>query len=237
MSRKSLLLTLLIVFALAGAIGTGLVLLLGYEPRFYVRAAIPAGQQRKDWNDKFQEQFTNLLTGILNGRVWGGTFEQQWVNSYFAEDYVGKHSAENPLPPDISEPRLCLEKDRIRLGFRYGKGPWSTVVSLTVRAWLVPREQNTIALEFESLQAGALPISAQSLLQRIGDFAHQKDIDPTWYRRNGHPVLVLRLQADRSHPTFLLQRLDVSPGTLTISGRDSSSQLGSAGNVVSLKRP
>jgi hypothetical protein len=232
MSRKSLLLTLLIVLLLAGAAGTGLLLLIKYEPRFYVRADVPVGEQRKQWNDDFQAEFTRLVNGIVNGRVWGGSFQQQWINSYFAEDYLAKHSAENPLPAGITEPRLSLEPDHIRLGFRYGRGPWSTVISLTIRPWLVAREQNTVALEFESLHAGALPISAQSLLQRIGDFAHQRDIDATWYRRNGHPVLLLRFQADRSHPTFLLQGLELSAGTLRISGRDSS-LAASARNTVS----
>src|SRR5262249_12529331 len=129
------------------------------------------------------------------------------------------------------------EQNRIRLGFRYGKGPLTTVVSLQIRIWLVAREVNTVALEFESLHAGALPVSAQSLLHRIADFAHQKDIDPTWYRRNGHPVLVLRFQADRSRPTFLLQRLEASTGALRISGcsLDSGPQPPVSGTAVSLR--
>ena len=63
----------------------------------------------------------------------------------------------------ISEPRLSLEPDRIRLGFRYGAGPWSTVVSLMIRVWLVPREQNTVALEFESLHSGDVLFTANEI--------------------------------------------------------------------------
>jgi hypothetical protein len=220
MSRKSLLLTLLTVLGLGSSIAAVLLVLVLHEPRFYIRAAVPPGAQRTQWNAEFQaELFNRLVTGIANQRNWEARFQQEWINSYFAEDYLTKHSAENPLPEGISEPRISLEPDHIRLGFRYGKGPLKTVVSLQIRIWLVAREVNTVALEFESLHAGALPVSAQSLLQRIADFAHQKDIDPTWYRRNGHPVLVLRFQANRSHPTFLLQRLEPSAGGIRISGR------------------
>ena len=220
MSRKSLFLTSLIVVVLAAGIGAGLWLLFRHEPDFYVRAAVPSGQQRTQWNDEFESKFFNsLLGGIVNLHDWGADFTQEQINSYLAQDYLTKHSTENPLPEGISEPRIVFEPDHLRLGFRYGVGPWNTVVSLKLRVWLVARELNTVALEVESLRAGALPISAESLLQRIADFVHRKDIDPIWYRRNGHPVLIVRFQADRTPQTFQLQRLDLEGGITHISGR------------------
>src|SRR5205085_3485708 len=97
--------------------------------------------------------------------------------------------------------------------------PWSTVISLDFRIWLVPKEPNLVAMEFQALHAGALRISAQSLLEHVYEAARQRNIDVSWYRHNGNPVALLRFQSDRINPTFQMQRLELRPGMLVISGR------------------
>jgi hypothetical protein len=120
----------------------------------------------------------------------------------------------------VSAPRFCLEPEHVRLGFRYGQGWRSSIISIDLRVWLAAKEPNTVALEVEGLRAGALPISAPSLLERIYETVRQQqNIDPSWYRHNGHPVLVLRFQADRGKLTYLLSRLELREGKLLIAGR------------------
>jgi hypothetical protein len=168
-----------------------------------------------------------LSGGIVDKRQWDGRFTEEQINSYCQEDLLKEHADGQPLPEGISEPRIALdEPDRIRLAFRYGKGLWSTVVSIDLHVWLVATEPNVVALEFQGMFAGALPISSQSLLEHASETARQHDIEPTWYRHNGHPVLLLRFQAGRSRPTFQLQQLDLHQGVLCIRGRslDSSTQ-------------
>ena len=220
MSRKSLFLAIAIVLFMLGTTCAALYVLVRHEPAFYVRGEVPSGEQRKELSKAFVSEF---LSGIVNNfyskHSWEGRFNEVGINSYFAEDLLTKHSAENPLPKGISEPRVALEADRIRLGFRYGSGWKSTVVSIEMRVWLVNKEPNVVALEFEKIHAGCLPISAQSLLDQAADFAHQKDIEAMWYRHNGRPVLVLRFEADKSNPRFQITRLELRPGKLCIGGR------------------
>lgn len=222
MTRKSLFLTMAIVLALLGTAGAALYLLVRHEPAFYVRGKVPPGEHRKALSAAFFSEFMNRVIGPLAGggrQAWEGRFKEEEVNSYFAEDLITKHSARNPLPEGFSEPRLALEADRIRLGFRYGNGWRSTIISIDMRAWLVAREPNVVALEFEKIHAGWLPISAQSLLDRVADFAHQNHIEATWYRHSGRPVLILRFEADKSNPQFQLVQLELRPGMLRIAGR------------------
>src|SRR5207245_7134991 len=157
--------------------------------------------------------------GISDKRQWDAHFTQEQINSYFQEDFLEEHPDDRPLPERISEPRVAIESDKIRVGFRYTTGPWSTVVSIDLRVWLVAKEPNVVALEFEGMHAGALPISSQSLLESASESARRNDIDPTWYRHNGHPVLLLRFQAGRSRPTFQLQQFDLHAGALSIGAR------------------
>jgi hypothetical protein len=219
MSRKSLFWAISIVALLVGGTGTGIALLVRHEPGFYAHAAVPPGTQRSKLCGEFQTRFVKLSDNARNNRQWQGVFDQTQINSYLEEDFVTKHHGDGLLPEGVSDPRVVIEPDRIRLGFRYGRGPFSTIISIDMRAWLVAKEPNVIALEFVALHAGAVPISAQSGLERVAEAARQSHIEVTWYRHDRHPVVVLRFQADRNTPTFKFQKLQLGNGVLSILGR------------------
>jgi hypothetical protein len=219
MRRRSFWLAIVFVIFLVAGAGSALAMLVRHEPSFYQRCDIPPGPERLKLSGEFVNEFTNrLLAGVLDKRQWDAHFTEQQINGYFQEDFLSKHNEENPLPAGMSEPRIALDTDRIRFGFRYGTGIWSTVITLDLRAWLVVKEVNTIALEFRSLHAGAIPISAQWLLERVSESARQRDIEVTWYRNQGRPVLVLRFQAQRTSPTFQLLKFKIQDSMLLIDG-------------------
>ncbi|HLJ94670.1 MAG TPA: hypothetical protein VKU02_15900 [Gemmataceae bacterium] len=219
MNRRSIALTIAIVVLLAGGTGGTLAALLRHEPAFYARSAMPEGPQRTKSSGEFVGEFARLLFGISDKRQWDARFTEEQLNSYFQEDFLKEHPNDQPLPEGIRDPRVALEPDKLRVGFRYGPPTWSTIVSIDLRVWLVAKEPNVVALEFQGVHAGALPISSQSLLECASEAARRHDIDPTWYRHNGHPVLLLRFQAGRSRPTFQVQQFDLHQGMLSISGR------------------
>jgi hypothetical protein len=217
MSRKSLALGLLLVLFLAG-IGTGIGLLVQHEPEFYVRTAVPPGQERKQRSGQFIQEFFQFCQDVHHYQEWNARFEESYINSYFEEQFVSSGLAEKVLPEGISAPRVAIEPEKIRLAFRYGVGPLSTVISIDLRLWLAPKEPNVVALELQGLHAGSLPVSAQSLLERLSEAARQNNIEMTWYRFHGNPVALLRFQADQDHPTFRLDRLVLHQGAIEIRG-------------------
>jgi hypothetical protein len=219
MYRKSVPLTIAILVLLTGGVGTALAVLLRHVPAFYLRAGVPPSPHRSKCSGEFVGELARLFAGINDKRRWDGRFTDEQINGYCQEDLLKEHADNQPLPEGICQPRVSIEPGRVRLGFRYGTGFWSTVLSIDLRVWLVAKEPNVVALEFRGLYAGALPIASQSLLERASETARRYDIDPTWYRHNGHPVLLLRFQAGRSHPTFQLERFDLQQGMLFIAGR------------------
>src|SRR5262249_52705207 len=141
MNRKPFLLALGIVLLLAGSTAGALALLLRYEPAFYRRSTVAARKERQQGSPSFQAGFVQLTNHIVNKRQWDHRFPDEQFNSYFEEDFLlENNSAERilPFPDGIRSPRISLEADRMRLAFRYGTDPWSTVVSLDFRIWLVP---------------------------------------------------------------------------------------------------
>jgi hypothetical protein len=221
MSRKSFVLAIFIVIFLTGGAGAGAVFLIRHEPAFYKRCALPEGPQFDLWANEFDQGVINGAgSGILSEWKWHVEFNENQINAFLASPglLLKYFPNENPWPPGVSQPRVNLGNDRIRLGFRYGRGRFSTVISVEMRVWLSGQEPNVMAFEILSMYAGAVPISAQSLLEHMGDSARQQKIDVSFYRFNKHPVLLLRFQADRTTPTFQLRQFKTEQGTVHIGG-------------------
>lgn len=218
MTRKSFLLGTLSAGLVAG-VGTAVVSLLLSEPDFYVRSAVPQGRERQESAGEFLSEFGMFVDKIQHEEHdWGVRFTEKSINSYFEESFVTSGVARRVLPEGVSRPRVAIEPDKIRLAFRYGTGIMKMVVSIDLRVWLPSRERNVVALELQGLHAGSLPISAQTLQQRVSDTARPQNIDVTWYRHNGNPVALMRFQADRIRPTVQLKQLELRPGCIVIKG-------------------
>ena len=167
MSRKSVLVGTGLLLLLAGSVCATLVVLMLHEPTFYCRAAVPPGPEREALSKACLSNVGNfILRAKEDSTTWGGTFSQEQINSYFQEDFLTSNVKALTLPEHITDPRLVFEPDRVRLGFRYHVGQFSTVVSIDMRMWLAKEESNVVALEIQGMRAGALPVSAQSVLER-----------------------------------------------------------------------
>jgi hypothetical protein len=219
MSRKSVLLGLGILLLLAGTVGTALLLLLRHEPHFYRRAAVPPGPERRAMGAECLSKTGTFLSSIQGNPTWHETFSEEQINSFLEEDFVRSEAKRLTLPEHITDPRVTFEPGRIRLGFRYHLGRFSTVVSIDMRVWLAKDDPNVAALEIQGMRAGALPVSAQSILERLSDAAESNNVKLSWYRHNGNPVAVLRFQSEDSRTTIVLENLDLQDGKIYIRGQ------------------
>jgi len=222
MKRNAILLSLLVVFIVAGS-GTGFVMLVFHEPGFYAGCEIPAGPDRiKASKECFGRFLTRLGNPIWNNDPsWEVDFTGHEINSFLQEDFFNKWPDSKTLERQgISDVRIAFEpENHIRLGFRYGTKPWQTIMSFDMRVWLVPKEINVLAVELVSRRAGALPVSAQSLLTLVAEQFNGKHVELSWYRHNGNPVALVRFQSDSGRASFQLLQVAVAEGMLTIAGK------------------
>ena len=207
--------TLLLLVGGAGALGA---VLWWHEPDFYRRMAVPPGPQREQQSKEFQSRFFSLISGISSDRPFQEQFTQEQINSFFDEDFIRSRMDQEVLPRRMSNPRIAFEAEKARMAFRYGTEPWTTIVSIDLKAWLT-QEPNVVALEIDELRAGSLPIGAQSLLESVAEAARPRDIEITWFRHKGKPVALVRFQASRARPTVQLERIELRQGMLVIGGR------------------
>ena len=88
----------------------------------------------------FVQQSLQLRNDIANEPNWEAVFNQTEVNAWLAEDLV-THFADQ-LPPEVHDPRVMFESDRVTLAFGLDQGPVRSVV------WVVAKpsvpEENVI---------------------------------------------------------------------------------------------
>src|SRR5215207_4484989 len=171
MRRKRLLVSVGLVLGFLALVLVGLVAAVKREPGFYTQAELPPGPERTALSQQALAEYSRILN-IINDTSWDVAFSTEQINAFFQEDYY-KFGGDDNWPEGVSAPRVKIEDGKMRLGFRYGRGLTSTVVSLEIRLWkvAVPEEPNTVAMEIVSFRAGSLPLSTGNLLDLISQLA------------------------------------------------------------------
>lgn len=193
--------------------------LLRREPAGYRDIAIPQGPERARLAGEFSSKVQQLVDTVSTNADdrWAETFTADQMNCYFAEDFERVRPFR--IPEGVHSPRVSIGPSQIRLAFRYGHDFFSSVVTVDLNVWLVANEANVVAVEVASVHAGALPVSVQSVLERIAEAARERNLEVNWYRHNGNPVALVRFQPDRPNPSVVLQRLELQEGRIIIEGK------------------
>src|SRR5579864_8053570 len=99
---------------------------LKYEPHFYRSGDLEPSAERKRLSMKFFADFLQMITDVKANQQnrWDIAFTDQEINSYFQEDFVNSGEADSLRKLGASDPRVAIDKDRIRIAFRVGSGFW-----------------------------------------------------------------------------------------------------------------
>lgn len=189
------------------------------EPAFYTRPPCPAEWDTRERAAKLLTRWQDLKNDIRTRPEWGDTFTAEELNCFFIESMGPNSGLCAVLPKGFHSPRIAIDGDRLKLGFRYRDGFWSAVVWMEVRIWLVKDERNLIAVEVCDLCAGDLPIGSQSILDAISEAARDSNIEVTWYRNGSNPVGLFRLYADQPRPAAQILTLEVKDGKVVVAGK------------------
>lgn len=215
--KRSWWISLVLSIILLGGLGGAAYAVLSFEPVFYREALQPAGKVRQQASRDFEQRVINLVTDATYNKSWKFSCTHEQINSYFVEDFLKTKTA-SMLPAHVHDIRVQFLNDEIHLGFRYGSGTFKTIVSLTMKVWLAPRDPNTLVIEMVSMQAGALPFGVKTFHEEIAEQLRSQNIKTLWYRKDSHPTLVLKFQADRREPSFHFKHLEIKQGNFFIEG-------------------
>jgi hypothetical protein len=208
--------------AIAGLVATGLVGLpwvawisLNHAPAFYRAAEAVPRAQRKAEVEGFVARSLQLRNDIVNEPTWEAVFTDQQVNAWLAEELVKTFA--DQLPPEVHEPRVSFEADRVILAFQLDRGPLRSLISVAARVKV--SEDNVLALTLERIRAGVVPVPSEEILERATAHAKLRGIDVTWSHDQGSPVATIRFKADDRREDIVLEHLWIKAGEIRLAGR------------------
>jgi hypothetical protein len=216
--RRQLLALLAATSAVLLVVGAGLAFAVKHEPAFYRRALLAPGVERHQLAQEFMIRSTDFYNSMNTGQIWALSVSQTQLNAHLQDEQFAKSSLFT-FPEGVTEPRIEFDEERIRIGFRYGAGWLSAIVSVDMKTWLVAKESNVIALELCGVYVGGIPLGSHLLMEYVSEAAREENTDVTWYRSGNHPVALLRLQANQTRPTQQLRRFEVRPGEVLLHGK------------------
>jgi hypothetical protein len=215
----------LLVLALVGAVWGVLAWLVSREPDWYARAAAVA-PQADDPAVAYdtQTRLSELLLAISEPVTvtepgeWQFSFSPDELNAFLRED-DDRVMILRPKWDNVTDLRVGVDGDRLRVGARVWRGAASAVMSVELRVWLVAGEPNTIGVELVDVRQGGLPWFKRWLMDSMTAFAAKHDAEVQWYRGATNPVGICRLRVSQSQPDLSLSAVEVASGRLTVSGR------------------
>ena len=203
----------LTISSLAAAV---LLHLAGCVPQYYHAIDGLPPEDRAELTRQFVRNSTGLLNQIQNDSIWAGRFRDTEVNAWLASDFDQKHS--DLLPAGGSDPRVCFDNDRVSLAFQYRWGPVMSLVSVTGRLW-APRP-DVVAMEFERIRAGQIPLPFSTVMDTLSDAARSAGLTLEWKQHEGHPVALLKVA--RGKNGMAIDRAQVTNGALVLGGHTRS---------------
>ncbi|MCH7685757.1 MAG: hypothetical protein IH899_03595 [Planctomycetes bacterium] len=168
-----------------------------------------------------------LVQDIEHEPEWSEEFTQDQINSWFIEELQQKYARH--VPEGVSEPRVRFVKGLIFIGFRCKQNGFNGVISFQARPWV--SGPNQLALEIESLCAGAVPIPLENIIDKVSRQLALKGWQIEWAQSdNGNDIAILHLDPD-GQAEAVLETLDVIDGAIRLSGKGKAEYVPDAENL------
>jgi hypothetical protein len=214
------LLWIALALCVLASIPIGVWLSLTYQPSYYRAMVRLPREQRAGQAKKFVAQSLQLRNDICNEPTWEAVFTDQEVNAWLAEDLATYFA--DQLPPEVDEPRVLFELNRITLAFLLKQGSVQSVITVVAR----PRVPggNTVELTLEKIRAGILPVPADNVLDRIIEYARFHGVNAEWTRKDGYPVVLMRYTPSLEREDVQLEELQIRAGQMRLAGHSDRSK-------------
>ena len=190
---------------------------LSQVPDFYEQALAQQEIEQDRAGDEFEKQVLDLHNDVRKDHVWRAVFTDEQVNGWLATDLIEKFP--RILPYGVSDPRVVINKDKIRLACRYIGHSLNSVVSVDLEVY-VTDEPNVVAIQILRVRSGALPLPVSQVLSAISTAARRARVKLSW-AQDGTPVALVTVPTERPelNRLMLLDSIELREGEVELIGR------------------
>jgi hypothetical protein len=228
MTRKKWVLAGILTLVFVTAAAGGLFWALWQVPDFYAQAerTVPADPvQRQQAAKAIVRETTNLVNNVQQRDRWQADFRQDQINSWLVEE-LHQPKFQKLLPEGVREPRVDIEPDLVRIGFRMKYKAWDGVASALVRPWIT--EDGQLAVQVDGVRAGVVPVPLEDTLHQLSGQLERAGYPVSWRQSDGQDVAVIDL-ASASRRPIVLEALVVKDGIIRVIGGPANPKAAPAG--------
>ncbi len=197
--------------SLAGTFWLGL----NHLPDFYqALTSVASEAQNEKRSVDFVSHSVQLRNDMVNEPAWEAVFTAEEVNAWLAGDLLVEFA--DKVPEHVSKPRVSFEPDKVTLAFTYDSGKVKTV--LWGVASLRVTGPNEVAISFQKLRAGAIPIPIRLVKSQLTQLFVNFGMNVNWTIEGGCSVANLRLSDSKPELRSAIENLQLARGWVRIAG-------------------
>jgi hypothetical protein len=190
-----------------------------HVPQFYEEALAVDPVQQRSAGEELERRALDLHNEVQRGGEWDALFKEEQINGWLAVDLVEKFP--DLLPRQVSEPRVAITPDEVRVACHYQSEQIEAVISFALTVAMT-EEPNVVAVRVKRPRAGAIPIPLNQFLDEITVAAQDSGIDLRWLQSEGDPIALIRLpteNTDLPDRMLHLEKFELRQGEAYLAGR------------------
>lgn len=144
-----------------------------------------------------ESKILDLYNAAVAAEAWSVSFSEEEVNGWLAWDL--KRKFPKLLPPELKDPRVQIEDQRITVAFRCNSPPFRGVGIIEGEIFLT-EVLNQVGIRFHTIQSGMIPIPLALFTDQISEHAAEAGINIEWLVEEGDPAVIIDLPAEMLRP-------------------------------------
>ncbi len=168
--------------------------------------------------DQFETEILELQNSAIELGEWQAVFTQDQINGWLASDLPQKFP--NSLPREITQPRVALNLDELKIIFRYDSPKLTGIVEASGDAFCT-EELNQIAVRIKHIRSGVLTLPIASWTKQIGNILIKNGCPTQWTEQDGDTIALIELPLDVSEQEdqkLVIESIEVLDGKVVLQG-------------------
>lgn len=168
--------------------------------------------------DAFESQVLELQNNVIETGEWQASFTQDQINGWLASDLPQKFP--NSIPSNVSQPRVALEQDELKLVFRCESSRFSGIVEVSGDAFCT-ETLNQIAVRINFVKSGLVSLPIAPWAERISEAMRRNNLPITWTEIEGDSIALISLPEKLSDDTDqkrIIESIEILDGRVSLKG-------------------
>ncbi len=141
--------------------------------------------------DQFETELLELQNSAIELGSWRAAFSQDQINGWLGSDLPQKFP--DALPPSISNPRISLRQDEMRIVFGYQSKQLNGIVECCGDIFCA-EQVNQLAVRIKYIRSGVVTLPIANWTDEITKIFQTNGIVTQWVEDNGDPMLLVNLK-------------------------------------------